>query len=113
MLSTLFPPDPTLTVDNVSHIMEKVEPKERQQVLKGVIIIQNIFERIQSSGNYSTTLEVETAAVDIYVNCDPWASWEHLAWSLYCHHQVAAVEKVRSYLPLRGELCFGVYVMWI
>ena len=102
MLSTLFPPDPTLTVDNVSHIMEKMEPKERQQVLKE-IFLSTIFYEIQFSGKYSTALEVEAAAVDIYVNCSPGVSWEHLAGSLYRHHQVAAVEEVRSYLPPRGE----------
>ena len=102
MLSTLFPPDPTLTVDNVSHIMEKVEPKERQPLLKEMII-DSLFDEIQSSGKYPTALEVEAAAVDIYVNCHPYSSWERLAKSLYRRHQVAAVEEVRSYLPPRGE----------
>ena len=106
---TLFPPDPTLTVDNVSHIMEKVEPKERQQIMKEVIV-ENIFDEMCSSGQYSTALELEAAAVDIYVNCCPDASWEHLAGKLYRHHQVAAVEEVRSYLPPRGESGCGVYV---
>ena len=113
MLSTLFPPDPTLTVDNVSHVMEKVEPKERQNILNEVIInlsresfssASGIFGAIRSSDQYSTALELEAAAVDIYVNCNPYSSWEHLAWSLYHHHQVAAVEEVRSYLPPRGKL---------
>ena len=108
MLSTLFPTDPTLAVDNVSHIMEKVEPKERQQVLKE-IVLSKIFEEIQSSGKYSTALEVEAAAVDIYLNCCSWASWEHLARVLYRHHQVVAVEEVRSYLPPRGEPGCGVH----
>ena len=103
MLSTLFPPDPTLTVDNVSHIMEKVEPKERQQVLKEIIVLPSIFDNIQSSEKYSTDLEKEAAAVDIYVNCSAYSSWKHLARSLYHHHQVAAVEEVRSHLPPRGE----------
>ena len=112
MLSTLFPPDPTLTVDNVSHIMEKVEPKERLRVLEemtGHIVLERIIIRsdilnvFQSSEKCSTDLEKEAAAVDIYVNCHPSASWEHLASSLYHHHQVAAVEEVRSYLPPRGE----------
>jgi hypothetical protein len=106
MLSTLFPLDPTLTVDNVSHIMEKVEAKERQPLLKDIISF-NMFDKIQSSGKYPTALEVEAAAVDIYVNCDPWATWDDLAKSLYRHHQVAAVEEVRSYLPPRGEPYFG------
>ena len=106
---TLFPPDPTLTVDNVSHIMEKVEPEERQQILKEMVVA-SIFDEMCSSGQYSTALEVEAAAVDIYVNCHPRSSWEELARSLYRHHQVAAVEEVRSYLPPRGEPGCGEYV---
>ena len=112
MLSTLFPPDPTLTVDNVSHIMEKVEPEERQQVLKSALEFDRylhlpIFEAYKK---YSTVLEMEAAAVDIYVNCDPDASWDHLARSLYHHHQMAAVEEVRSYLPPRGKPGCGVHL---
>ena len=103
MLSTLFPPDPTLTVDNVSRIIEKVEPKERQPLLQEMLVLSSIFDKIQSSGKYPTASEVEAAAVDIYINCDPWATWEDFARSLYRHHQVAAVEEVRSYLPPRGE----------
>ena len=106
MLSTLFPPDPTLTVDNVSRVMEKIEPKERQPLLEEMVV-DAIFDKIQSSGKYPTASEVEAAAVDIYVNCYSWASWEHLAGSLYRHHQVAAVEEVRLYLPPRGQPCFG------
>ena len=109
MLSILFPPDPTLTVDNVSHTMEKVEPNERQRVLKK-IVFSDIFHKIQSSEKYSTALEVEAAALDIYVNCCPWASWEHIVRSLYRHHQVAAVEEVRAYLPPRGESGCGTVV---
>ena len=103
------PPDPTLTVDNVSHIIEKIEPKERQQLLKE-IILEFVFNEIQYSGKYLTPLAVETAAVDIYVNCCPGSSWEDLARSLYRHHQVAAVEEVRSYLPPRGEPRCGMYM---
>ena len=113
MLSTLLAPppqDPTLTVDNVTHIMKKVEPKERQRVLRKVIAINYVFDEIQSSENYSTALEVEAAAVDFYVNCWSWTSWEELARSLYCCDQVAAVEEVRSYLPPRGEPAFEIHV---
>ena len=110
ILSTLFPPDPTLTVDNVSCVMEKVEPKDRQQILKELIITVSNFDEILLSQKSSTALEVAAAAVDIYVNCCTWASWEDLAQSLYRNHQVAAVEEVRSYLPLRGEPGCGVHV---
>ena len=110
MLSTLFPPDATLSVDSVSHVMEKVEPKQRQQIFKDVLL-SDIFDEIRSSGQYSTALEVAAAAVDMYVNCHPQSSWEKLARSLYYHHQVAAVEEVRSYLPPRGEPGYGEYII--
>ena len=99
-------------MDNVSRVMEKVEPKERQPLLKEIISF-NMFDEIQSSGKYPTASEVEAAAVDIYVNCDDEASWVKLAGSLYRHHQVAAVEEVRSYLPPRGEPGYGVHVYWV
>ena len=91
--------------------MEKVDPKERQQILREILVSGSIFDAIQSSEKHSTALEVEAAAVDIYVNCSiTYSSWEHLARSLYRHHQVAAVEEVRSYLPPKGEPCFEVHV---
>jgi hypothetical protein len=99
MLSTLFPPDPTLTVDNVSHVMEKVEPKVKMQVWEDACyIIMRIakMKELCMSGK-------EDEYADLYVNCDPHSSWEYIAKSLYRRHQVAAVEEVRSYLPPRGE----------
>ena len=98
MLSTLFPPDPTLTVDNVSHIMEKVKGELRPQVWED---LSPAIGRIIKAEKYSSEREHEY--VDLYVNCKSTSSWEYLASLLYHHHQVAAVEEVRSYLPPRGE----------
>ena len=100
MLSTLFPPDPTLTVDNVSHIMEKVEPKVKAQVWEDACdtsMERDDMKELCTSGK-------EDKCADWYVNCNPNSSWEYIAKSLYHHHQVVAVEEVRSYLPPRGEL---------
>ena len=103
MLSTLFPPDPTFTVDNVSVVMEKVEPKQRQQVWKDVIVVSSVIDEIKRISH--NDLERETAYVDVYVNCHPFSSWEDLARKLYRHQQGSAVEEVKSYLPPRGEPC--------
>ena len=103
MLSTLFPPDPTLVVDNISHIMNKVKPKLKMLVWNEVLQ----HEMIQTRSGEEFSFKEEECA-DIYVNCYHFASWEHLAKSLYRHHQVAAVEEVRSYLPPRGQPHFGV-----
>ena len=102
MLSTLFPLDPTLTVDNVSHIMEKVEPNVKMQMW--VDVCATPMEKKKMEELCMTGKEDECA--DLYVNCNPSSSWKRLSTSLYHHHQVAAVEEVRSYLPPRGEPCF-------
>ena len=113
MLSTLFPPDPTLTVDNVSRVMEKVEPKVKAQVWVYACsdeVEQEKMEELCTSGK-------EDECADLYVNCNPHSSWEDLAVSLYYHHQVAAVEEVRSYFPPRGQpgfthVAMHVQVIW-
>ena len=105
MLSTLFSPDPTLTVDNVSHIMEKVEPNVKIQVWDDASWVT------VRGGRVRPTMPLkEDERADLYVNCHPHSSWEHFAGSLYLHHQMIAVEEVRSYLPPRGEPFYGVHV---
>jgi hypothetical protein len=98
MLSTLFPPDPTLTVDNVSRVMEKVKPKVKMKIWNDEL--EHGLVEALSRKKFSFK---EEECADIYVNCYHSASWERLARSLYRHHQVAAIEEVRSYLPPRGE----------
>jgi hypothetical protein len=101
MLFTLLPPDPTLTVDNVTHIMEKVEPQVKTQVWEDVRapLEEKKIKELCMSGKADE-------CADMYVNCNPYSSWEDIAQSLYRHHQMAAIEEVRSYLPPRGEPCF-------
>ena len=101
MLSTLFPPDPTLTVDNVSHVMEKVEPKVKRQVWVDACyyLDGDTMRELCRSGK-------EDICAALYVNCISYSSWELLSRSLYGNHQVAAVEEVRSYLPPRGQPYF-------
>ena len=106
MLSTLFPPDPTLTADNVSHIMEKVKEELRPQIWEGLSVT---IEGIIKAEKYSSERGHEYA--DHYVNCSLYSSWEHLASTLYRYHQVAAVEEVRSYLPPRGEPYLSVEIL--
>ena len=100
ILSTFFAdPTPTLTVDNVSHVMKKVESKVKILVWKDACAAEVKREKmmmLHTSGK-------EDECADLYVNYDPYCSWEYLARSLYHHNQMAAVEEVRSYLPPRGE----------
>ena len=102
MLSTLFPADPTLTVDNVSHIMEKVKDELKPKIWDA---LSATIGGIIKAEKYSS--EKDHTYADLYVSCKSNSSWENLAGTLYHFHQVAAVEEVRSYLPPRGEPCFG------
>ena len=99
MLSTLFPPDPTLTVDNVSRVMEKVKGELRPQIWED---LSPAIERVIKAEKYSS--EKDPTYADLYANCKSNSSWDDLAHTLYYHQQVAAVDEVRSYLPPRGEL---------
>ena len=110
MMSLLcLPLDPTLTVENMSRVMAKVEPKEREKVYVEVL---HFDARMKIQEQYSTDSEREVAYVDAYVNCDPSLSWYELARVLYHYHHVAAVEDVRPYLPPRGESgCYDVCVL--
>ena len=78
--------------------MEKVKGELRPQIWEE---LSPAIERVIEREGYSS--EKDPTYADLYANCKPDSSWEHLARSLYRHHQVAAVEEVRSYLPPRGE----------
>ena len=97
--------DPTLTVDNVTGVMEKVTDGGREEVwgecLRGRFG-GSLFVDIKSK--CSSEKELLHTCPDIYVNCHPHSSWEHLACGLYQKVETAAVEEVRSYLNPRGRL---------
>ena len=63
--------------------------------------IKNRMEELCISGK-------EDECAHLYVNCSPYSSWKNIARSIYRHHQVAAVEEVRSYLPPRGEIALNI-----
>ena len=90
-------------MDNVSRVMEKVEPKQRQEVLERMIVNSKVTAAVKS--RFSNVSEREAAYVDIYVNCQHSSSWEEIAISLFKYGQVAAVDEVKSYLPPKGEPC--------
>jgi hypothetical protein len=84
--------------------MEKVDPNVNAKVW--VDACDDGMEREKMEELCLSGQEDECA--DMYVNYNLYSSWEHLAGSLYRHHQVATVEEVRSYLPPRGEPQFAI-----
>ena len=96
-----YPPsDPTLTVENLLRVMEKVTDGRAEEVW-GKLIDSTILEDISSK--CSTERELVNTCTDIYVKCKPDSSWEQVASGLYREGETAAVEEVRSYLSPRGR----------
>ena len=104
--------DPTLTVENVIDVMEKVTEDRRRQVWETVLKIMYYgyeqttrvyayFDEIYRS--HSSEREKTHACSDMYVNCHPESSWEHLTSHLYKEDEMTAVEQARTFLPPRGK----------
>ena len=91
--------DPTLTVDNVTGVMEKVTDGGREEVWSW-FLGDDLFTDINSK--CSSERELLHTWSDIYINCRHNSSWEHLAYRLYQMVETAAVEEVQYYLNPRG-----------
>ena len=97
----LHSPDPTLTVENVVGVMEKVTDNGRVNVWSW-LIGGNLFKDITSK--CSNEKEILHMHSDVYVNCCVDSNWKDLACVLYDELETAAVEEVRSYLNPKGRL---------
>jgi hypothetical protein len=94
--------EPTLTVENVAGVMEKVAVERRKGVWSGWGIIpgpqlEEIYQK------YSTEEQRVHACADIYVNCRPDSSWTPLCKGLYWENEVTAAKKVKTFIPQTGE----------
>ena len=103
-LCTFYSPDPTLTIENVMKVMEKVAGGKHKTVWRWCLG-SDTLEYINSK--CSTEKELTRTCSDVYVHCDPDSSWKNLARGLYHEEEAAAVEKVRSFLNPKGWLFSG------
>ena len=97
----LHSPDPTLTVENMVRVMEKVTDGGRVIVWSS-LIGKDLLADITSKCSKDKGILHMTS--DTYVSCYIDSSWEELARVLYYKLETAAVEEVRSYLNPRGRL---------
>jgi hypothetical protein len=94
--------EPTLTVENVVGVMEKVAVERRKEVWSGGDIVPDPqLEEIYQK--YPTEEQRIHACADIYVNCCPDSSWIHLCLGLYEQNEMIAVRKAKTYIPRTGE----------
>ena len=67
----ISPPDPTLTVDNVSYVMEKVKDELRPQIWGE---LSSAIRRVIQQEGYSS--EKDPTYADLYANCKSNSLWE-------------------------------------
>ena len=97
--------DPTLTVEKVVEVMEKVKVDKRRQVWRRVLTWRWESTVDQLYSRHSTEKEKNLSCSDTYVNCRPEASWEHLTTLLYEEDEMIAVDQTRPFLPPKGWWC--------
>ena len=94
--------DPTLTVEKVADVMEKVEVDKRRQVWRTVLACRWESPVDQLYSCHSTEKEKTLSCSDTYVNCYPESSWKHLTKLLYAGDEMTAVDQARPFLPPKG-----------
>ena len=62
--------------------------------------IDDYSDKIYSG--HSTEEEKTHTCSDVYVNCHPESSWEHLTSQLYRAGETTMLDQARPFLPLRG-----------
>ena len=105
-------PDPTLTVENVTRVMEKVTVDKRRGVWKWVlgdkergvlgeeVLTKGAVKEIYSS--HSSEQEKLHSCADIYTNCKPDLSWKELVQKLYNWGGMAAAKEAKALLQQTG-----------
>ena len=91
---SLFP-DPTLTVDDVTKVMDKIEGG-KWKVMWELDMPGSLWEEIER--RYSTDSEKSRACADCYVHVHPDASWHHLTKTLYEEKEFAAARQSKSFM---------------
>ena len=92
-------PDPTLTVENVTRVMEKVTVDKRREVWEWVLGMGAV-EEIYSS--HSSEEEKLHSCTDVCVTCKPDSSWKELVQKLYNYGGMAASKEAKAFLQQGG-----------
>ena len=97
----LLSTDPTLTLENVIGVMEKVSVDNRRQVWEEVLEWRAVKEICSS---HSSEEEILHSCADSYISKHD-SSWEYMylvEWS-YMYGEMAAARKAKSFLQQKGE----------
>ena len=94
--------DGSLTVDNVTKVMEMVPADRMTEVWELLGVPESLVEMI--SGNLSTTKEKTRACVDFFLNCYPYdPSWRDITSALYLYEEMAAARETKPFHHQNGK----------
>ena len=93
--------DVSLTVDNVTKVMEMVPANRIMEVWERLRVPESLV-KIKTE-NFSTTKEKTQACVDLYLNCYCEPSWKNITKALYWCEEVAAAREAKSFYDQNGE----------
>ena len=105
MLRAFLFAEESLTVDNVTKVMETVTAGGFLKVWKDLNFSKSLVNMV--TGNLSTFKERTQACVDIFLNCEPRASWQRITTSLFDCKEIAAARKARIFCHKNGK-CMSV-----
>ena len=91
--------DPTLTVENVTKVIEKVTVGKRRRVL-GWVLREGAVEEIYS--NHSSEKE-RLYSYATHLVCKPHTSWKRLVQLLYDVNEMAAAKEAKVFLQQKGR----------
>ena len=95
------PPDHTLTVDDVTKVINKIEG-DKLEVMEELGATESLLEEIKK--RYSTDSERSHVYADFYVHIHPHASWKHLIETLCGKEELSAARESKS-LMSTGKYC--------
>ena len=97
-----FSPDATLTVDNLTAVMELVTADRMMEVWEVLGVPESLVA--MATGNLSIPKEKTRACVDIYLHCHPNPqSWKHIARALYYYDEMAAAREAKPFYHQNGN----------
>ena len=94
-------PDPTLTVDNVTKVINKIEGG-MVVVMRRLGVPESLMGEIDKT--YSTDSGKSHAYADYYVHIHPDGSWEHLTTTVYDVEEFTAARESKSFMST-GKCC--------
>ena len=102
--------DPTLTVESLVGVMEKVTPDKGRRREVWVKVLRWIGRTPSSYlddvySKYTADEEKTLALADVYINSRPESSWHHLLQTLYREGELAAAKEAKPFLQQnRGDI---------